>query len=135
MRAWGGGIALWVTAAPVGTESAMAGAWLYCCCLAAVLVSSVDAKTSKAVVIAPNIEQIESEGGLDDRINAIIKDAKENEIPIVFALTKKRIGRALRMKEISVVSVLDYSGADEEFKSTLKHAAEGRELYAKTLRA
>jgi selenocysteine insertion sequence-binding protein 2 len=96
---------------------------------------SVDAKTSKAVVIAPNIEQIESEGGLDDRINAIIKDAKENEIPIVFALTKKRIGRALRMKEISVVSVLDYSGADEEFKSTLKHAAEGRELYAKTLRA
>lgn len=96
---------------------------------------SVDAKTSKAVVIAPNIEQIESEGGLDDRINEIIKDANENEIPIVFALTKKRIGRALRMKEISVVSVLDYSGADEEFKSTLKYAAEGRELCAKTLRA
>jgi len=96
---------------------------------------SVDAKTSKAVVIAPNIEQIESEGGLDDKIKGIIKDAKDNEIPIVFALTKKRIGRALRMKEISVVSVLDYSGADEEFKSTLKHAAEGRELYAKKLRA
>ena len=30
-----------------------------------------------------------------------------------------------------MVSILDYNGADDEFKIVLKHAAEGRALYAK----
>ena len=94
---------------------------------------SVNVKSSKAIIIAPNIEQIESEGGLDDRIAQIITEAKENDIPIVFALTKRRIGSALGLQGfISMVSILDYNGADDEFKITLKHAAEGRALYSKT---
>lgn len=92
---------------------------------------SVDAQTSKVVIIAPNIEQIESDGGLDDRINLIIEDAREKNIPIVFALTKRRIGKALNIQAVSVVSVLDYNGADEEYKKTLALAAEGRVLFAK----
>jgi selenocysteine insertion sequence-binding protein 2 len=92
---------------------------------------SVDVKTSKLIVVAPNIEKIEAEGGLDDRINNIITDARANDIPLVFALTKKRIGKALNITSISVVSVLDFNGADEEFKLTLKHAAEGRALFTK----
>ena len=92
---------------------------------------SVDARTSKVVIIAPNIEQIESEGGLDDRIKLIIEDAREKEVPVVFALTKRRIGKALNIQAVSVVSVLDYNGADEEYKKTLALAAEGRELFVK----
>ena len=92
---------------------------------------SVDAGTSKAIVLAPNIERIESEGGLDDRINQIIELARENDVPIVVALTKRRIGKALNIQAVSVVSVLDYNGADEEFKRTVRLAAEGRALYVK----
>jgi len=92
---------------------------------------SVDAGTSKAIVLAPNIERIESEGGLDDRINQIIDLARENDVPIVVALTKRRIGKALNIQAVSVVSVLDYNGADEEFKRTVRLAAEGRALYVK----
>jgi len=93
---------------------------------------SVNVKTSKAIIIAPNIEKIESEGGLDDRIDQIIAEARGNDIPIVFALTKRRIGNALGVNGvISMVSILDYNGADDEFKITLKHAAEGRALYSK----
>lgn len=92
---------------------------------------SVDAKTSKVVIIAPNIEKIESEGGLDDRIQAIIADAREKEVPVVFALTKRRIGKALNIQAVSIVSVLDYNGADEEYKKAVKLAAEGRALYIK----
>ena len=93
---------------------------------------SVNVQSSKAIIIAPNIEQIESEGGLDDRIAQIITEAKENNIPVVFALTKRRIGSALGVQGfISMVSILDYNGADDEFKIALKHAAEGRALYAK----
>jgi len=93
---------------------------------------SVNVQSSKAIIIAPNIEQIESEGGLDDRIAQIITEAKENNIPVVFALTKRRIGSALGVQGfISMVSILDYNGADDEFKIVLKHAAEGRALYAK----
>jgi ribosomal protein L7Ae-like RNA K-turn-binding protein len=93
---------------------------------------SVNVQSSKAIIIAPNIEQIESEGGLDDRIAQIIAEAKENNIPVVFALTKRRIGSALGVQGfISMVSILDYNGADDEFNIALKHAAEGRALYAK----
>jgi len=92
---------------------------------------SVDAGTSKAIVLAPNIERIESEGGLDDRINQIIELARGNDVPIVVALTKRRIGKALNIQAVSVVSVLDYNGADEEFKRTVRLAAEGRAMYEK----
>ena len=92
---------------------------------------SVDARTSKVVVIAPNIEKIESEGGLDDRVRQIIADAREKDVPVIFALTKRRIGKALGIQAVSIVSVLDYNGADEEFKRALTLAADGRALYAK----
>ena len=93
---------------------------------------SVDAGTSKVIILAPNIEKIESEGGLDDRINEIIERARENGVPIVVALTKRRVGKALGIPSaVSVVSVLDYDGADEEFKRTVRLAAEGRALYVK----
>ena len=92
---------------------------------------SVDAQSSKVVVIAPNIEKIESEGGLDDRVRQIIADAREKDVPVIFALTKRRIGKALGIQAVSIVSVLDYNGADEEFKRALTLAADGRALYAK----
>ena len=53
-------------------------------------------------------------------------------MPSGVALTKRRVGKALGIPSaVSVVSVLDYDGADEEFKRTVRLAAEGRALYVK----
>ena len=43
--------------------------------------------------MAPNIEQIETEGGLDDLLAAILEQAEQAGIPVVFALSRKKLGQ------------------------------------------
>ena len=91
---------------------------------------AVQLKRAKAVVVAPNIERIESEGGLDDVVSSIIADAKQNGIPLVFALTRNKLGQIVgKRMRISAVAVLDHNGADDQFKAMLQTAAAGREAF------
>jgi hypothetical protein len=39
--------------------------------------------------------QKKSEGGLDDKVEEIIKEARKHGIPVVFALSRSRLGKAL----------------------------------------
>lgn len=50
-------------------------------------------RKAKTVVVAPNIEQIESEGGLDDLLGSILKQAEDYGLPVVFALSRKKMGQ------------------------------------------
>jgi ribosomal protein L7Ae-like RNA K-turn-binding protein len=61
------------------------------------------------VVVAPNIEQIESEGGLDDLLSSILSQAQEASIPIVFALSRKKLGQVPHMPQcpLALSSSLD----------------------------
>ena len=52
-------------------------------------------RKAKTVVVAPNIEQIESEGGLDDLLGSILKQAEDFGLPVVFALSRKKMGQVL----------------------------------------
>ena len=54
---------------------------------------AVKLRKAKTVVVAPNIEQIESEGGLDDLLGSILKQADEFGLPVVFALSRKKMGQ------------------------------------------
>lgn len=54
---------------------------------------AVKLKKAKTIIVAPNIEQIESEGGLDDLLTEIIEQAEGSEIPVVFALSRKKLGQ------------------------------------------
>lgn len=54
---------------------------------------AVRLRKAKTVVVAPNIEQIESEGGLDDLLTAILNSAEESGLPVVFALSRKKMGQ------------------------------------------
>jgi len=93
---------------------------------------AVQLKRAKAVVVAPNIERIESEGGLDEVINQIIADADANDVPKIFALTRNRLGQIVgKRMRISAIAVLDHNGADEQFKEMLAAAAAGRALFHK----
>lgn len=48
---------------------------------------------AKAVVVAPNIEPVEGEAGLSALLAGILSDARERGVPIVFALSRKRMGQ------------------------------------------
>ena len=91
----------------------------------------VSLQRAKALVIAPNIEETEQEGGLDDVLGKIIEEAKANGTPLIFALTRGRLGQIVgKRMRISALAVLDESGAEQQFKAMLDDAKEGRKLFA-----
>jgi ribosomal protein L7Ae-like RNA K-turn-binding protein len=84
----------------------------------------------KCVILAPNCEKIQSKGGLDDAINFIIQNAMEQNIPFVFALGRKGLGKSLnKLVPISVVGIFDYSGAEEYFKRLVQLAENAKHAY------
>ena len=48
--------------------------------------------------MAPNIEQVEGEGGLDDTVAALLAEARGNDTRVVFALTRSKLGALLGPK-------------------------------------
>lgn len=70
---------------------------------------AVRLRKAKTVVVAPNIEQIESEGGLDDLLTAILNSAEELGLPVVFALSRKKMGQVSTTVQLSVCLPVAYS--------------------------
>ena len=65
----------------------------------------------KLLVIAPDVEKIESRGGLDDYLSTLINICDQNAIPIVFALNRRRLGIVCKKKgSVSCVAVLNCDG-------------------------
>ncbi|KAM4050478.1 selenocysteine insertion sequence-binding protein 2 [Anomaloglossus baeobatrachus] len=73
-------------------------------------------KKLKCIIISPNCEKIQSKGGLDDTLQAIINSACEQNIPFVFALNRKALGRCVnKAVPVSVVGIFSYDGAQDHF--------------------
>ncbi|CAF0717197.1 unnamed protein product [Brachionus calyciflorus] len=84
----------------------------------------------KCVIIAPNCEKIESKGGLDDAINLIIQNSIEQNVPFLFALGRRDLGKAVKkLVPISVIGIFDYSGAEEHFKRLVQLANNAKLAY------
>ena len=70
----------------------------------------------KCVILAPNCEKIQSKGGLDEAINLIIQTSMEKNVPFLFALGRKMLGKAInKLVPVSVVGIFEYAGAEEHF--------------------
>jgi len=81
----------------------------------------------KCIVLAPDIEEISKAGGLDDRIKDILRVAYEQDVPVIFALSRIRIGRALNKSlRMSVLAILDVKGVSDLFDSTIELAYQKR---------
>ena len=84
----------------------------------------------KCVIIAPNCEKIESKGGLDDAINSIIQASMEQNIPFLFALGRKGLGKAVnKVVPVSVIGIFDYSGAELYFEKLVELANNAKLAY------
>lgn len=84
----------------------------------------------KCVIISPNCEKIQSKGGLDEALYNVIAMAREQEIPFVFALGRKALGRCVnKLVPVSVVGIFSYSGAESLFNNLVSLTEEARKAY------
>ncbi|XP_067105061.1 selenocysteine insertion sequence-binding protein 2-like isoform X3 [Osmerus mordax] len=84
----------------------------------------------KCVLISPNCEKIQAKGGLDEALYNVIAMAREQEIPFVFALGRKALGRCVnKLVPVSVVGIFNYSGAESLFNRLVSLTEEARKAY------
>ncbi|XP_019483950.1 PREDICTED: selenocysteine insertion sequence-binding protein 2 isoform X5 [Hipposideros armiger] len=84
----------------------------------------------KCVIISPNCEKIQSKGGLDDTLHTIIDYACIQNIPFVFALNRKALGRSLnKAVPVSVVGIFSYDGAQDQFHKMVELTVAARQAY------
>lgn len=84
----------------------------------------------KCVIISPNCEKIQSKGGLDEALYNVIAMAREQEIPFVFALGRKALGRCVnKLVPVSVVGIFNYFGAENLFNKLVELTEEARKAY------
>ena len=87
-------------------------------------------KHLKCVIVPPNLQRIQSpgnsndvkhfglevsfiEGGIDDTLDSIIESAKEQEVPLVFALNRRRLAFILKKKfNIGCIGIISCAGAE-----------------------
>eukprot|EP00798_Chlamydomonas_sp_ICE-L_P022906 gene22906-30083_t len=90
------------------------------------VLKSVDRKKAAMVIVAPNIEQMDAEGGLDSTLTLIIDRSAEVGVPLIFALTRKRLGAIYGVrKRVSAVALLSCQGVDSLKVQALQLAGEG----------
>eukprot|EP01024_Parvocaulis_polyphysoides_P053825 TRINITY_DN5389_c1_g3_i2.p1 TRINITY_DN5389_c1_g3~~TRINITY_DN5389_c1_g3_i2.p1 ORF type:complete len:317 (+),score=37.21 TRINITY_DN5389_c1_g3_i2:1015-1965(+) len=87
----------------------------------------VRGKKAKCVILAPNIEHIESEGGLDDKLVELLNMCHQGGTEVIYALSRKRLGQVFgSRKKMSAIAILDYSGAQELYSKMKQMAQQGR---------
>jgi len=80
------------------------------------------------LIVAPDIEEDANSGGLDDRMREMLASAYQNNIPVIFALSRTRLGKALsKALQISVLGVIDARGAKDFLKQAVDLASLGRQ--------
>ncbi|KAJ6669656.1 hypothetical protein lerEdw1_000205 [Lerista edwardsae] len=93
-------------------------------------------KKLKCVIISPNCEKIQSKGGLDETLHLIIDSACEQNIPFVFALNRKALGRCVnKAVPVSVVGIFSYDGAQDYFHKMVELTVEARLAYKEMIAA
>ena len=61
-------------------------------------------------------------GGLDEALNNIMSLSHEQNVPVIFALGRKALGRAVnKLVPVSVVGVFNYDGAEVKLIWSLKY--------------
>lgn len=56
---------------------------------------------AKAIIVAPNIEQADEEGSLDEQLAEILNTARGADIPVIFALSRKKLGQVCAYARLS----------------------------------
>ncbi|KAJ8415581.1 hypothetical protein AAFF_G00425610 [Aldrovandia affinis] len=84
----------------------------------------------KCVIISPNCERIQSKGGLDEALHTIIDTCREQNVPFVFALSRKALGRCVnKAVPVSLVGIFNYDGAQDHYHKMIELSSQARKAY------
>jgi len=82
----------------------------------------------KCVIMAPNIEAAQGNGGLDEMLNDILTMCRNQNVPYFFALSKTKLGYVThKHTPVSCAGILNYQGADDQYKSMLEAAVQAKQ--------
>lgn len=83
------------------------------------------------LIVAPNVGSVvDADGREECPVAGLLDEARRREVPVVFSLTRQKLGRLLgRQKYASVFAVLDSSGAEEMMKDIIKMGKKGEIEY------
>jgi len=78
----------------------------------------IRARKVKMVVMANNLDEY---GAIDSKLQEILDMARAEDVPVIFELNKRKLGKALgKSIKVSVVGVQNSDGAQEQFKKLRK---------------
>ena len=78
----------------------------------------IRARKMKMVVMANNLDEY---GAIDSKLQEILDLARVGELPVLYELNKRKLGKALgKSIKVSVVGIQNADGAHEQFKKLKK---------------
>jgi len=83
-------------------------------------------RSLKCVLVAPDVEQggRTVRGSLDEKLAALLQNCKDQGIPVVYGLSRVRLGQAIKKSvTISVMGILDVRGMQQPFDKMLALAS------------
>ncbi|GAU96111.1 hypothetical protein RvY_07601 [Ramazzottius varieornatus] len=88
----------------------------------------LDTREVKLILVASNIEQGVGQHGPDQKLQQIIQKAEEMKVPIVFTMTKKKLGKKCRKPaSVSMVGIYNYDVAIAAVRKLLELTETSRE--------
>ncbi|KAK2579899.1 hypothetical protein KPH14_007579 [Odynerus spinipes] len=84
------------------------------------------------VVIAPNIEKIRSEGGLDEEVDQLLEICRKNETVFCFGLRRRKLGYYAHGNGlVGCIGITNYGNVEQLFWDVLLEVVEARNKYEK----
>ena len=90
----------------------------------------VERNRIKIIMLSPDIQRCPETGGLDEAVKNLLDAARKNDLPIVYALSRRKMGRVLRKKvPVSCCGIFNYQATEETWKKLLLAVTAAREEY------
>lgn len=90
----------------------------------------VERSRVKIIFLAPDIQRCPETGGLDEAVKRLLDSARRMDLPIVYALSRRKIGRVLLKKvPVSCVGIFNYQATEETWKQLTEAVTAAREQY------
>ncbi|XP_066975197.1 serine-rich adhesin for platelets isoform X2 [Macrobrachium rosenbergii] len=82
------------------------------------------------IVVAPDIERCKGPGALDEVVENMLRQAENHSVPVIFALTCKKIGNlCLKRVGVSCIGIINYHGAQGVFQKLMEMIPEAKAQY------
>ncbi|KZC12447.1 PREDICTED: uncharacterized protein LOC107190513 [Dufourea novaeangliae] len=84
------------------------------------------------VIIAPDLEKVELEGGLDDQVSKLLDMCRRQNVVSCFGLSRRKLGYYTHGTGfVGCVGITNYSGTEELFKNVLIELTDARNTFKK----